>query len=58
MMEQEADNPGISREDALDLLMLLSALESWSFSVKEYFPDYLHENLLLAVDTLRKKVLK
>lgn len=57
-MEQEADNPGISREDALDLLMLLSALESWSFSVKEYFPDYLHENLLLAVDTLRKKVLK
>ena len=48
----------ISKEGALNLLMLLSALESWSSSVKEHFPAGVHENLLSAVDTLRKEVLK
>jgi hypothetical protein len=45
------------KKDKLDLLMLLSALESWGFSTNHPFPDYLHENLFDAVDLLRKDIL-
>jgi hypothetical protein len=58
MDHQETDKSVITKDDKLNLLTLLSAVESWSFSVKEHFPDHLHENLLSAVDTLRKEVLK
>jgi len=37
--------------------MLLSALESWSFSNQVRLPDYLHERLADIVEHLRKKVL-
>lgn len=49
---------GMTKEEALKLIKLLSALESWAFSVKEPLPDYLHEDLCLAVDKLEKLVLK
>jgi hypothetical protein len=48
----------MSREEMLDIIMLLSALESWGFSVKEHIPDYLHERLTDAIDVLRAEVLK
>jgi hypothetical protein len=38
----------MSKEDALKIIKLLSALESWSFSTKTDLPDYLHEALRLA----------
>jgi hypothetical protein len=47
----------MSKEIALRLLMLLSALESWGFSTKNAFPDYLHEELNALMDELRKEVL-
>ena len=47
----------MSKEDALKLIMLLSALESWSFSTKTDLPDYLREDLCLAVERLEKIVL-
>ena len=48
----------MSKEDALKIIKLLSALESWSFSAKTDLPDYLHEDLCLALEKLEKIVLK
>ena len=43
----------LSKQDALDLLMLLSALESWSFAVQGHtIPDYLHERIGNSIDLL------
>ena len=41
----------------LDLLMLLSAIESWSFADKHRMPDYLYERLDTAIDLLRKELI-
>jgi hypothetical protein len=48
----------MTKEDAIKLIKLLSALESWSFSTKTDLPDYLHEDLCIAVEKLEKIVLK
>jgi hypothetical protein len=48
----------MSKEDALKLIKLLSAMESWSFTANISLPDYLHEDLCLAVERLEKIVLK
>jgi hypothetical protein len=48
----------MSKEEAIKLIKLLSALESWSFSAKIDLPDYLHEDLCIAVEKLEKIVLK
>jgi len=45
------------REQALDLMMLLSALESWMFSVDKRPPDYLIERIDSNIDFLKKEVL-
>lgn len=42
----------------LEQLMLLSALESWAFSTKQYFPDYLLEKLDKTIQTLSEEILK
>jgi hypothetical protein len=47
----------MSKEEALKLIKLLSAMESWAFSTKTSLPDYLHEDLCLAVERLEKIVL-
>ena len=46
------------KELSLRILMLLSALESWSFSKKEYLPDHTHEELRDIVNLLTEEVLK
>lgn len=43
---------------ALDLLMLLSALESWAFSTGKPLPDYLLERLNTAILDLSGVVLE
>ena len=35
----------MTKEQALDTVKLLSALESWGFTAKENFPDYLRDDL-------------
>ena len=45
------------REQNLDLLMLLSALESWSFAAEHRLPEMLAARLDAAVDALRAEVL-
>lgn len=36
----------MTKEQALDLIKLLSAVESWSFTDKHRMPDYLYEKRL------------
>jgi hypothetical protein len=49
----------MTREEALQAIMLLSALESWSFfGTKERMPEYLHENLNVLIDVLSKIILE
>jgi hypothetical protein len=48
----------MTKEDAIKLIKLLSALESWAFSTKTELPDYLHEDLCIAVEKLEKIVLE
>lgn len=48
----------MNKQFALDLIKLLSSLESWTFATKERLPDYLIEQLELAVDKLSDEVLK
>ena len=45
------------REQSIDLLMLLSALESWSFAAEHRLPEMLATRLDAAVDALRAEVL-
>lgn len=47
----------MTKPETLDLLQLLSALESWGFSNNQRLPDYLHDRLLNSVETLRKEIL-
>jgi hypothetical protein len=48
----------MNREQALELLKLLSALESWSFADKHALPDYLYEKLAEGMEILTKEILK
>ena len=48
----------MSKEDALKIIKLLSAMESWSFTANISLPDYLHEDLCSAVEKLDKIVLE
>lgn len=47
----------MTKEEALQEMMLLSALESWAFSVEAKLPDYLHENLQRSLEVLERIVL-
>ena len=44
----------MTKDELLDTLMLLSALESWSFSSKTTMPDYLWEKLEKQAEILRR----
>ena len=48
----------MTKEQLIDLMMVLSALESWGFSTGQKLPDYLHDRLLDSVDILRNEILK
>jgi len=48
----------MSKEDALKLIKILSALESWALSQSANLPDYLHDDMSLAMDRLEKIVLE
>ena len=47
----------MTKEEALQAIKLLSAMESWAFSLKERMPDYLHEDLCRSMEVLEKIVL-
>jgi hypothetical protein len=43
--------------ELLQLMRLLSALESWGFSCGTPMPDHLHDHLISAVDVLEREIL-
>ena len=47
----------MTREQMLDLLMLLAGLESWAFSQQRPLPDHLQDEISECVDVLRPLVL-
>lgn len=47
----------MTREQMLDLLMLLAGLESWAFSQQRPLPDHLQDEISECVDVLRSLVL-
>ena len=48
----------MTKQQALDILLLLSALESWGFAEKHYLPDFLCERLGESIKLLSDEVLK
>jgi hypothetical protein len=48
----------MTKEEAIAAIKLLSALESWSFSLKQTIPDYLHEDLHVTLEVLERIVLE
>ena len=48
----------MNKEQALEIIKLLSALESWGFAQGKTLPHYLHERLCSIIDQLTVEVLK
>ena len=48
----------MTKEQALQIIKLLSAVESWSFADKHRMPDYLYERIDEAMEVLEQEVLK
>ena len=48
----------MTKEDALKIIKLLSALESWAFSTKNPLPSFVDDELLKAMVVLERIVLE
>ncbi len=48
----------MTKQECLALLKLLSAMESWSCSLKERLPEYLAVQITECVSTLEREILK
>ena len=48
----------MTKEEALQAIKLLSALESWAMSQSARLPDYVHEDLCKSMEVLERFVLE
>ena len=48
----------MTKEQALQIIKLLSAVESWSFAHNHQMPEYLYEKIEEAMAVLEREVLK
>jgi hypothetical protein len=48
----------MTKEEALQAIKLLSALESWAMSQAAQLPDYVHEDLTRSMEVLERIVLE
>lgn len=48
----------MTKEQLLEILKLLSALESWGFANKQYLPDFLCDRLCRQIDLISEEILK
>ena len=48
----------MTKEQILEVIKLLSALESWSFADKHNLPDFLYEKITVSIEFLEKELLK
>jgi hypothetical protein len=53
-----AGGGGMTKEEALQAIKLLSALESWAMSQSARLPDYVHEDLCKSMEVLERIVLE
>jgi len=49
---------GMTKPEALRILKLLSALESWAFSTKNPLPPFVDNELVAAMEVLEEMILK
>ena len=47
----------MTKEEALQAIKLLSAMESWALSQQTQMPDYIHEDLTRSMEVLERIVL-
>lgn len=45
-------------QELIQMIRILSGLESWAFAQKERFPDYLHDDLHAMLEVLERELLK
>ena len=57
LQEAEKENE-MNKQDYIELIKLISALESWSFAEKHRLPDYLLEKIADSLEKLQAEVLK
>ena len=48
----------MTKEEALQAIKLLSALESWAMSQQARLPDYIHEDLTRSMEVLERILLE
>ena len=48
----------MTKPEAIQALKLLSALESWSMSLNQRLPDYLHEDIQTSMEVLERILLE
>jgi hypothetical protein len=48
----------MNKEQALEAIKLLSALESWAMSQSARLPDYVHEDLTRSMEVLESIILE
>ena len=48
----------ISKKQLLEIIKLLSAMESWSFASKDRIPDYLYDKIADCMNVLTEEVLR
>ena len=48
----------MNKEEALNIIKLLSTLKAWAFNTKNMLPDYLHDDLCVAIKKLENIVLE
>ena len=48
----------MTKEEALQAIKMLSAMESWALSQQAQMPDYLHDDLCTSMKILEKIVLE
>ena len=59
LLQMKADSRcGLTKQEMLSIMRLLSALESWGFSNKQTLPDYLLDDIQKNVELLEREILK
>ena len=48
----------MTKPEAIQALNLLSALESWSMSLNQRLPDYMHEDIQTSMEVLERIILE
>ena len=56
-MNSKMNETNLSKKDLLDILCLLSAVESWGLAQQVLLPEFMHEQICHVLILLRKEIL-